>query len=63
MIQSGFGKVASKIHAHQAQSHSIQSTHGYVFMPMQALPPPLLPRSMPSYPPGKKKRGPSQILS
>ncbi|XUR84468.1 hypothetical protein WCP94_001108 [Bilophila wadsworthia] len=63
MSPSGLGNIVSKTHTHQAQSHSIQSTHGYVFMPMQALPPPLLPRSMPSYPPGKKKRGPSQILS
>ena len=59
MIQSGFGKVASKTHAHQAQSHSTQSAHGHGFMPMQA-PPPAFTAPVPA---GKKKRGPSQILS
>ena len=55
MIQSGVGKVASKTHAHQAQSHSTQSAHGHGFMPMQALPPPSLPRSIPPYPPERKR--------
>ena len=32
-----------------------QSAHGNGFMPMQALPPPSLPRSMPSYPPERKR--------
>ena len=49
MSQSGPGNIVSKTHAHHAQSHSPQSAHGNGFMPMQALPPPSLPRSMPSY--------------
>ena len=61
MSPSGFGKVASKIHAHQAQSHSTQSGHG--FMPMQAPPPAFTAPFHARVPAGKKKRGPSQILS
>ena len=63
MIQSGFGKVASKTHAHQAQSHSTQSAHGHGFMPMQAPPPAFTAPFHAPVPAGKKKRGPSQRLS
>ena len=63
MSPSGFGKVASKIHAHQAQSHSTQSAHGHGFMPMQAPPPAFTAPFHARVPAGKKKRGPSQILS
>lgn len=55
MSQSGLGNIVSKTHAHYTQSHSTQSAYGNGFMPMQALPPPSLPRSMPSYPPERKR--------
>ena len=55
MSQSGHGNIVSKTYAHHAQSHSTQSAHGNGFKPMQALPPPSLPRSMPSYPPERKR--------
>ena len=62
MSQSGLGNIVSKTHAHHTQSHSTQSAHGNGFMPMDA-PAAFAAPFHALVPAGKKKRGPSQILS